>query len=121
MNLFDGLRDAAFDVVTQTMGYEATWIPSDNSLPQQTGRVLFKSNSVKGNYDLNFPQNKLDGREYDPAVVRIEYQFGDFEGLKLAIDRKQDEIIVINEVSYLPTKIASLTDGKVFIVDLLPV
>lgn len=119
MNLFDGLQRQAFSIVTNTMGYDAIWTPSDES-PQQTARVLFKENSVKGRYDVNYPKNEMDHRDYDPEVIRIEYHLGSFTGLKEAVDQKQDEKITINSVDYYASKVVGSVDGKNFIVDLLP-
>lgn len=87
MNLFDGLRDQAVAVVARTMGYTATWNPSNNS-GQQTAEVLYS--------DATEEFEKL-GEEvnYKPFEYRIEYSYLKLVGLKDSVDQAITETISI--------------------------
>lgn len=87
MNLFDGLRDKAVAVVARTMGYTATWNPSNNSA-QQTAEVLYS--------DATEEFEKI-GEEvnYEPFDYRIEYSYLKLLGLKESVDDGGRETISI--------------------------
>lgn len=105
-NLFDDLQDATFDVVTTTMGYDASWAPSDGS-PQQFGRVLFNNPT---------DSRKLTTVEYDPYNYQMEYKRGVFNGLKEAADQNMDEVVVVRGVEYYVRQVGAMFDGNTLIV-----
>ena len=111
MNLFDGIQDAAFDVVTNTMGYDAVWEPSDGPV-HVSGRVLFNDPS-KG--------KEVGSTEYLPLNYFLEYKEGVFPGLKDAVDESKPEIIVVNGLSYNVTQVKTKYDGKTYIAILVPI
>lgn len=103
-NLFDSIQDTAFGIVSNTMGYNATWVPSNNA-PAQNARILFKDASQTA---------KLLQIEYDPARAIIEYKIGDFTGLKELVDSKSDEMITVSGITYGVNAIEAKYDGKTF-------
>lgn len=109
MNLFDNLQITLFNTVTGTMGYTATWLPTAGG-EQQTATVLYKGPTEK---------EKLAGVEFDPEGLKMEYQFGDFVGLKEAAGRTNREKVQIYGVAgttlecYV-TNVNELWDGKTF-------
>lgn len=109
-NLFDDLRDASFDVVSNTMGYEASWEPSEGG-NVQTARVLF-NNPTEG--------KKLSGVEYDPYHYEMEYRVGHFEGLKQSVDSNNIEAVTIRGKEYNVRQITAKWDGNTMIAVLEP-
>lgn len=107
-NLFDGIQSTAFDIVTNTMGYDAVWMPSDNS-PSQTARILFKNPTES---------TRLQNVEYDPLLNTMEYKQGDFNGLKESVDQKNNEELEINGIRFRVLQITAKYDGKTLIADL---
>ncbi len=113
-NLFDGAQTAASKVVSNTMGYDAVWVPSDGSHNAgYTARVLFK----------NPTENKeLAGVNYDPDHYQMEYFEGEFPGLKTLVKANNGgEIVVIKSVGYNIQNVDTKHDGKTIIADLYPV
>lgn len=109
-NLFDGLQDTAFAIVTNTMGYTATWVPSSGLIPGGlTAQVLFKDATEMA---------RLLQIEYDPQRAMIEYTINDLPGLKASVDLKTDELVVINGIQYGVEKVRALADGKTLAADL---
>jgi hypothetical protein len=104
-NLFDNVQEAAFDIVTTTMGYDATWTPSGGG-PEKTGRVL-----------LNNPteSRKIAEVEYNPYEYYMEYKRGIFDGLKEAADANADEVVTIKNVEYDVLEVAAKFDGNTLI------
>lgn len=112
-NIFDRIQTTAVSVVKNTMGYDAVWIPSDNSHPSgYSGRVLFK----------NPTENKeLAGVEYDPNHYQMEYAEEQFPGLQELVGANNGgEQITINSVLYNVQNISTKFDGKTIIADLSP-
>lgn len=112
-NPFDGMQAAAYTVVSDTMGYNATWIPSNGSAPGGiVGRVLFK----------NPTQNKeLGGIDYDPNHYEMEYFAGVFDALKPLVDLNNvSETVIISGNNYLVQGVKQNFDGKTFIATLAP-
>lgn len=100
-NIFDALQDAAFNIVTNTMGYTASWTPSSGN--PLIANVLFKDATQSA---------KLLDQIFDPKFCIAEYKYGDFTGLKEAADRGNEEIIIINGITYGVLKVESDYDGK---------
>jgi hypothetical protein len=113
-NPFDLLESTLFDVVTATMGYDATWLPSVGGLPVLSGRVLFGSPS-QGHKIV------LQDVDYLPEKWYMEYKRGVFDGLKEAVDANRDEMVNINGNSFYIRQITTKYDGDTFVALLQPV
>ena len=111
MNLFDGLRDISFDLVTNTMGYDATWIPSNGSYPLgYSAKVLFKDPEA----DL-----KLSGATYSSFNYQMEYRSDFFTGLKMLVDENiTNEQVTVNGLNYYVRAIDTKADGKTYLATL---
>jgi hypothetical protein len=109
-NLFDGLQAAAYNVVVTSMGYPATWTPSDGSAAQ-TGTVL-----------LNKPTQKDDmsDEDYDLVTTKCEFLYGMFSGLFESVQAATPEAINIDGVNYNAYKADLKYDGKTVILRLEP-
>lgn len=107
-NIFDGLQNTAFDVVTTTMGYDATWSPSEGG-STLTGRILFNNPTES---------KKLSEVEYDPYAYRMEYKRGVFDGLKESVDRNGTETVTIKGQDYYVRQVAAKHDGNTLIATL---
>jgi len=103
-NLFDSIQKAAFGVVTDTFGYDATWQPSDGS-DYQTGKCLFKEPTK---------QHELGDVEYTPYTYLAEYHKPAFDGLFEAVASGKDETITINQIDYYVRKVDAIWDGQSF-------
>ena len=105
MNIFDSLKKQAFDVVTDTMGYNATWL-SESIL--NSARVGFKDPSEK---------QELSGIDsWNPDEPFMEYRIGFFENLKLNVDSGNLEHIIIEGIGYFAVvEIKTKYDGETFV------
>lgn len=102
-NLFDNLQNTVFDVVTVTMGYDAVWNPSAGG-SQQTAKVLYKGPSE---------MQKIEGVDYDPEAIVMEYKKGDFDGLKEAADDSKFEVVTVGAIGDFYVKsVIEKFDGK---------
>jgi hypothetical protein len=106
-NPFDSLQDGMLAIVFNTMGYTATWQPSDGS-PVQTGEVLLNRPTAK--YELQV--------EYDVVRTRIEYKPDCFHGLfEKAQQNPLGEKLTINGINYVTLpKPERKYDGKTIII-----
>lgn len=102
MNIFDDLQNMMFDVVSDTMGYDAVWITAS---PQKTARVLLKEPTEQ--YDLN-------GVPYSPFNYMMEYRRGEFDGLIDNVRHNSDERLLINGSEYYVRTIQAAYDGKTY-------
>jgi hypothetical protein len=103
MNLFDNLQTAMYGTVTHTMGYDATWQPSTGGL-QLSARVLFNGPTE---------QEKINSANYEPDKLEMEYQEGDFEGLKNLTDQNSFETInIVGIGNFTVQSILKKFDGK---------
>jgi len=109
-NIFDDLQDAAFDVVTNTMGYDASWVPSEGGA-SLTARVLFNNPTET---------RKLSQVEYDPFRWEMEYKKGDFNGLKDAVDKNNIEIVTLNGKDFYVRQIVAKLDGRTLVATMEP-
>lgn len=111
MNVFDRFQDRAFDVVSKTMGYEASWEPA-NGGSLQTGIVLFKNpteaNAYLGSQTYNLP-------EFDAYSWMMEYRKGVFTGLKESVDTRAYEYVTVNEQKFFVSKVDAIFDGRTFV------
>lgn len=103
-NLFDSIQKAAFGIVTETFGYEASWQPSDGSA-YQTAKVLLKEPTKA---------HELAGIEYTPYTYIIEYHKPAFEGLFQLVAANSLETIQINQIDYYVRKVDAIWDGNTF-------
>lgn len=104
MNPFDALQESSFDIITNTMGYDATWLPYEGGA-QQTGRVLFKDPTEV---------HELSGVEYSPVGYMMEYRRGVFNGLFEAVRKQILEQVTIDGIAYYVRDIKSSYDGKTY-------
>lgn len=107
MNLFDGLQDTAFNVVTTSMGYPASWQPPTGEL--QTANVLYKDPSQTA---------RLLDQEYDAENCMIEYKRSEFIGLKSLVDSKAEPTILVNGIEYGVMEVNPKFDGNTMIANL---
>lgn len=118
MNIFDRVQEVSFDTVTRTMGYDASWTPS-NGGAQQTTKVLLKNPTEKygylGNQEYQLP-------EFDPLHWTMEYREGTFEGLKELADKRNEvsETVTINNQQFFVASVYSKFDGKTFLATISP-
>lgn len=103
-NLFDNIQRGAWGIVTNTMGYDASWLPADGSAEQAlTARVLFKE-PTKG-YELG-------GIDYTPMTFIMEYQRPDFAALFDAVASGYSETVTVDGQAYYVRHVAAIDDGK---------
>lgn len=108
MNLFDSIQDSAFNVVVNTFGGAASWLPS-NSPDLVEGGILFKDATETA---------KLLEQPYNPKNCMMEFKKGDFPGLFELTAIGSEEIVKINTVNYGVLKVTSKWDGKTFFAEL---
>jgi len=112
---FDGLEKACFDRVSDTMGYDALWIPQDGSKPGGwTAKVLF-NNPTKA--------RKLSDVEYDPLNWSMEYHKEYFPRLKTAVDAANtNEVVTIDGQAYYVRMVYTKYDGdsSMAILEIIP-
>jgi hypothetical protein len=106
-NIFDTLQNQAFDVVTNTMGYVATWQPTTGAL--QTAKVL---------YDNPDEKQTFNNADFEPQVPYIEYRKGFFEGLKEAVDNKEIVLLTVNGQLFHVLDVNTKFDGKTVVAKL---
>jgi len=102
MNLFDGIQKSMFSVVTETFGYDATWIPSLGGVTKKA-KVLLKEPSK---------DSELAGATYTPTTYIVEWWGEEWTGLKQAIDNGNNEQVTINSKVYDVRSVTLLYDGK---------
>jgi len=94
-----------FDVVTNTMGYDATWTPAGGAT--QTGKVLYNGPTEK---------EKLFDANYDPEKLTMEFKDDVFPGLFESVRSGNKEPISIvlssGSVSFKIRSVEKQFDGK---------
>ena len=105
MNIFDSLKKQAFDVVTDVMGYNATWLSESIT---HVGKVGFKDPSEK---------QELSGiSSWNPDEPFMEYRIGFFENLKTRVDNGNLEHVTIEGIGYFAVvEVKTKYDGETFI------
>ena len=106
-NLFDNLQNKTFDIVGNTMGENASWVPSGGG-SEQIGRVLFNDPSKK---------YKLMGVDYQPSGWSIEYRDGVFAGLYDSVRQGNEETITLNGSNYFVRAVSKDFDGKTYVAE----
>lgn len=112
MNAFDSLKNSAFDVVTKTMGYNATWQSSESGSVLLTARVGFKDPSEA---------QELSGIDsWNPDQPFMEYRSEFFPGLKDRVDDAQSEFVTIEGKGYFAvSEVKTKYDGDTFVARLI--
>lgn len=114
-NIFDNLQAGMFDVVTNTMGYDATWTPSAGG-SQQTARVLLKKPTEKRSYE----NETID---FEPNAYMVEYKEGDFPTLKSIVDAigsaTSAEVMNVDGIDYYVKSLPQKWDGKTNVAKLI--
>jgi hypothetical protein len=111
MNIFDTLKVRAFDVITNVMGYDASWTSSVSGITL-SARVGYKDPSEK---------QELSGIDsWNPDEPFMEYRAGMFEGLKYLVDQAIFQRVTIAgkgifEIREIQTKF----DGDTFVARLV--
>lgn len=117
-NIFDSLKIQAFNVVTDVMGYDASWTSSESEIIL-TAKVGFKDPSEK---------QELSGIDsWNPDQPFMEYRTGFFTGLKEAVDRGLTEYVLITQrnapseiVGYFSvSEVKTKVDGDTFMARLI--
>lgn len=105
MNIFDSLKTQAFDVITNTMGYNATWLSESITY---SARVGFKDPSEK---------QELSGIDsWNPDEPFMEYRIGFFENLKISVDQGNLERVTIEGIGYFAVvEVKTKYDGETFV------
>lgn len=105
MNIFDSLKKQAFDVVVDTMGYDATWLSESITFE---ARVGYKDPSEK---------QELSGIDsWNPNEPFMEYRVGFFEDLKLKVDSGSAEFVTIDGIGYFSVvEVQTKYDGETFV------
>lgn len=97
-----------FDIVTRTMGCQATWMPVGET-EMQTANVLYKDPTEKEDFDL----------DYSPLNYKIEYRFGIFDGLKASVDKGTEESINVftkkGLITFIVKRVSTIKDGDTLI------
>lgn len=116
MNAFDAYQEAAFDVVSNTMGYDASWTPSAGG-PTQTCKALLKNPTEA----QAFQPVGHELPEYNPHHWMMEYRQGNFEGLKVAVDSNEVEEVTVNGQTFNVSAVYTKFDGKTYYAILVPI
>lgn len=104
-NIFDSLKKQVFDVVTDAMGYNATWLSGSITF---TARVGYKDPSEK---------QELSGIDsWNPDEPFMEYRIGFFDGLKTRVDTANLEHVTIEGIGYFAVvEVKTKYDGETFV------
>jgi len=108
MNIFDSLKRQVFDVVTQQMGYDATWTSSESGSLELKARIGFKDPSEK---------QELSGIDsWNPDEPFMEYRKDFFEGLKQRVDSGNAEFVDIDTKGrFAVVSVPTIYDGDTFV------
>lgn len=102
MNGFDSIQRVTWNIVANTMGYDATWSPADGS-DAQAARVLLKEPTK---------EYELAGVNYTPLTFIAEYFQPDWAGLYDSVAGGASETVTINGVQYYVQHITAINDGR---------
>jgi len=110
-NLFDTLQNTALNIVNNTMGYDASWIPLAGGGPY-TARVL-----------LNRPTKKdtINQDDYDAISIYIECKECDLPGLFESVRANNTEQITVNGILYNCFRAEKKYDGVTVVIDIEPI
>lgn len=112
-NLFDGLRDSAYDVTLATFGYDASWTPIETPEADPfIARVHYKDPNDKEN---------LGGVEYTPLSPFMEYRSPSFPGLYESARSNSGEVVIVDGREYSVRSVERKFDGKTYMAILEPI
>ncbi|MFT4061083.1 MAG: hypothetical protein QM642_01860 [Edaphocola sp.] len=101
-NIFDGLRDTAFDVVARAMGYDAYWHPGGSPVDEPVkARVLFNRPGK---------EEQVANHDYTFGRPSLEYRGGDWPGLYEEAGQSKLALVEVEGQYYYVYKV-SLQDG----------
>jgi len=127
MNLFDGIKRTVFSTTTNVMGYDCSWMPSDDSVPEPlTARVHYKSPAKEEELtELGSGVNQLG---FMPLMHSMEYLKGQFIGLMESVRNGNDEYVTLTQFGsgieigkFQVRQVDPLHDGDTLKADLVPV
>lgn len=106
-NIFDSLKVRVFDIVTNTMGYDASWTSSES------GNILF----ARVGYKDPSEKQELSGVDsWNPDEPFMEYRIGTFEGLKYLVDNGIVQKVSIDKKgTFEVRKIETKFDGDCYV------
>lgn len=118
-NIFSSFLEAeVFRITTDTMGFDAVWLPSLVPDTEHTARVHFQDpNKIGDKYEVK----TVDFRALQPFM---EYFEGDFPGLCETVEEAggtTHEIVSIEGVEYSVASVAKKWDGRTYRAVLLPI
>lgn len=111
MGFFDAFQTTAFNIITNTFGVTATWVPALGREPF-TAEVLYKDPTEK--------QTLIDS-DFDIESCLMEYKMGDLPGFKEAVNSGGTiQTVTIQDgdnapVEYWAKEVTSKYDGKTLI------
>lgn len=111
-NPFDILARSTFERVSKTMGYDATWTPSDDENTTHSARVLFKDPSELVN--MGTDDASYNFFMFNPLGYLMEYMENDFPGLNEAVRNGKDENVTIEGVEYYIRDTKAVHDGRCY-------
>jgi hypothetical protein len=103
-NLFDNIQRAAWGIVSNNMGYDASWQPVDGS-DVQTARVLLKEPTA---------EYELGGIDYTPMTFIMEYQRPDFAAMFDSVAGGIIETVTVDGQAYYVRHVSAINDGKTY-------
>ena len=115
LNFFDSIQKTAFEIVTNTFGYPATWTPS-NSETELSAKVLYKDATEK---------QGLGDIDFNDCRYLMEYKAGDFPGLVEMVQNVDNtetvkiETTVGTVLEFFVKNIETKYDGKTIIAFLI--
>lgn len=115
MNPFDSIQATAFKTVASTFGYAATWTPSQGG-EQKSATVLYKDATEK---------HGLSNVDFESERYQMEFQKGDFDGMKEAVAAGENERVFIqttetDNLQFVVQRTETKFDGKTIIAFLRP-
>jgi hypothetical protein len=112
-NLFDDVRDIAFDTTAQVFGKVVSWTPSAEAGggAEQTTEIHFNDPDAV---------QKLGDIEYLPTQTIMEYRKPKLSGLKASVDANNTEVVVIDGNSYYVRAVKQIDDGNTLVAVLAP-
>jgi len=120
MNIFDSIQKTAFAIVTTTFGNAAIWVPSNSETGEEKkANVLYKDATEA---------TGISDNDYNIERYVMEYQAGDFDGLKESVAKGGDEKVRIETeggtgvyLEFFVRRTERKYDGKTIVAILNPV
>lgn len=113
-SIFDGLKNNAFDITTNIIGYDASWTPTVEEdvepLPTLSAKVHFRKPDEK---DV-----MRDGVEYAPSSYFMEYRVPFFPGLYESVRFGGTEIVTVDGTQYYARQATRVNDGDTILINM---